>query len=473
MKGLDGAQKERLKGIINEHLRESNVYGKVRSFVRDFLASEAGVALEEDKLLTALHEKKVVEELIASMGKDGERPLSLAIGRAGAAGPQKPLAPAKGQKFLHVQVEKGAAFTDALVDGSNLHPSAQPGSIVVHMCLQGQRHCTRAVPLAPEPEFNDGFVFRLQVAENEPLSALNSHLHIVVVKQTADDCTDVIGTQSVEWRRVLLSGFLAITVELTGVGGDAAAAAGTLQLNLELMPKVANTLTSDEALSAQVRADREREAERDRRFFAAAKAWWKDFLQIRPEHAGRMVKLFARTESDVNMPVCAFVRPLRAGRALRSAGEAARFVGLIEYERLQTLGGTAGRSEVWSDMHTVLASRKGDVEEHALLLCSLLLGFRFDCFCAIGSTQSGDPHMWVVSVETDATVSAEPKVTFWESLTGARYSHYASADAPSALKYGRIGCLFNHESFYANIQPDDSVCVSIYVCVCVCVCVYV
>ena len=144
---------------------------------------------------------------------------------------------------------------------------------------------------------------------------------------------------------------------------------------------------------------------------------------------------------------------------------------LIEYEHLQTLGGTAGRSEVWSDLHTVLASRKGDVEEHALLLCSLLLGFRFDCFCAIGSTQSGDPHMWVVSVETDATVSAEPKVTFWESLTGARYSHYASADAPSALKYGRIGCLFNHESFYANIQPDDSVCVSI--CVCVCVCVYV
>ena len=179
----------------------------------------------------------------------------------------------------------------------------------------------------------------------------------------------------------------------------------TLQLNLELMPKVANTLTSDEALSAQVRADREREAERDRRFFAAAKAWWKDFLQIRPEHAGRMVKLFARTESDVNMPVCAFVRPLRAGRALRSAGEAARFVGLIEYERLQTLGVTAGRSEVWSDMHTVLSSRKGDVEEHALLLCSLLLGFRFNCFCAIGSTQSGDPHMWVVSVETDATVS--------------------------------------------------------------------
>ena len=80
---------------------------------------------------------------------------------------------------------------------------------------------------------------------------------------------------------------------------------------------------------------------------------------------------------------------LQAGRTLRSAGEAARFVGLIEYERLQTLGATAGRSEVWADLHTVLASRKGDVEEHSLLLCSLLLGLKFEAFCAIGSTLSG------------------------------------------------------------------------------------
>ena len=79
MKGLDPAQKERLKGIINDHLRSSNVYGKVRSFVRDFLATEEGVALEEDKLLTALHEKKVVEDLIASMGREHDRPLTQAL----------------------------------------------------------------------------------------------------------------------------------------------------------------------------------------------------------------------------------------------------------------------------------------------------------------------------------------------------------------------------------------------------------
>jgi hypothetical protein len=161
----------------------------------------------------------------------------------------------------------------------------------------------------------------------------------------------------------------------------------------------------------------------------------------------------------------------QSGRTLRSAGEAARFVALIEYQRLQTLGGTGGRSEVWSDLHSVLASRKvlspfcfacchasclhvcvapstvrhapwllgtcsaprwqdrvckrsskttekmnesgnqGDVEEHALLLCSLLLGFRFEAYCAIGTTISGDAHMWVVTLQRPAADDfSEPQV---------------------------------------------------------------
>ncbi len=51
----------------------SNLYGQVRSFVRDFIAQEQGVALDEDKLLTALHEKRIIEELIGSLGKEPER----------------------------------------------------------------------------------------------------------------------------------------------------------------------------------------------------------------------------------------------------------------------------------------------------------------------------------------------------------------------------------------------------------------
>eukprot|EP00960_Hanusia_phi_P042386 755467-Hanusia_phi.AAC.4 len=70
--------------------------------------------------------------------------------------------------------------------------------------------------------------------------------------------------------------------------------------------------------------------------------------------------------------------------------------------------------------------RRGDVEEHAILLCNLLLvraalserreggggeegrrgleddheqGFRFEAYCVIGTTLAGDPHMWVATLE--------------------------------------------------------------------------
>ena len=149
--------------------------------------------------------------------------------------------------------------------------------------------------------------------------------------------------------------------------------------------------------------------------------------------------------------MCSFVQPLEAGRALRSAGEAARFVSLLEFERMQTLGGTGGaRSEVWSDLHTVLVSRKGDVEEHAVLLCSLLLGFRLDAYCALGTTVSGEAHMWVLTLERHDP-ALPPSVTFWEPLTGSRYLH-KSGDAAPSHKYGRVGCVFNHSAFYANIH---------------------
>ena len=42
----------------------------------------------------------------------------------------------------------------------------------------------------------------MQAGENEPLTSLCNYLHIVIIKQTPDDRVEVIGTQSVEWRRV-------------------------------------------------------------------------------------------------------------------------------------------------------------------------------------------------------------------------------------------------------------------------------
>jgi hypothetical protein len=57
MSGLDLNQQAKLRQIIHEHLGSTDVYSRIRSFVRDFIETEQGVSLEEDKLLSTLHEK--------------------------------------------------------------------------------------------------------------------------------------------------------------------------------------------------------------------------------------------------------------------------------------------------------------------------------------------------------------------------------------------------------------------------------
>ena len=59
MAGLDLTQQAKLRQIIHEHLGSTDVYSRIRAFVRDFIETEQGVALEEDKLLCTLHEKVI------------------------------------------------------------------------------------------------------------------------------------------------------------------------------------------------------------------------------------------------------------------------------------------------------------------------------------------------------------------------------------------------------------------------------
>lgn len=69
----------------------------------------------------------------------------------------------------------------------------------------------------------------------------------------------------------------------------------------------------------------------------------------------------------------------------------------------------------------------GDCEDHATLLCSLLLGFCLDAYVVIGQrvNRRGEEsaHVWVMTrqegVGTDPATGARGyDVVFWESLTG-------------------------------------------------------
>jgi len=56
------------------------------------------------------------------------------------------------------------------------------------------------------------------------------------------------------------------------------------------------------------------------------------------------------------------------------------------------------------------------VENHATLLCSLLLGFGLNAYVCLGTKAKSSPHAWVVTIGPD-----DGSVTFWESLSANRY----------------------------------------------------
>ncbi|KAL8560893.1 Centrosomal protein of 76 kDa [Nucella lapillus] len=100
-----------------------------------------------------------------------------------------------------------------------------------------------------------------------------------------------------------------------------------------------------------------------------------------------------------------------------------------------------------------------DCEDHATLLCSLLLGFGLDAYVCFGTKVKGSVHSWVMTISTDGLV------TFWESLNGHRFVHEpVNPMAPPMGKrerpkhpYKTIGCVFNHRTFYANAQTSERV----------------
>lgn len=119
------------------------------------------------------------------------------------------------------------------------------------------------------------------------------------------------------------------------------------------------------------------------------------------------LQVLAHGEDGVQRPVCAYVRPLRLGRSLSSAREAARWISLLARREDQVpppppslrweaprgngvaeavslpalpqvdaaiFGGTSRPAEAWSSLHTVLVTRSASKEDRAALLCRLLLG---------------------------------------------------------------------------------------------------
>ncbi|CAN9514046.1 unnamed protein product [Ophioblennius macclurei] len=474
-----------LKQIIHNHLLKMDIHGKIREVLAETLRDHPGSAqhdLTESDFLLALQRRGIIDDIMKDLHFTQD-----AAAHSKTTSHPKPAAPFvdrdviqlnknrinPSRRCLHLQVLGGKAFLEHLQDAEPL-PGQMCATFTLYLHFRNQRFRSKPVPCACEPDLKESFVFEIHKDETGEGSkmmdatgmlSMCDPVHLVLIKTDTSSETSLISSHFLDWRSVLSSpgGKTCIAVELMGVGSECKLPAGVLTVSLELYPPLSETLSWD-VLQTQQLLEKQRTAEKERIFLVYAKQWWREFLEIRPSHQSKLVKIFAQDENGVNRPVCSYVRVLRAGRLLESPRQAARFVSVLAQQKAPVVGGGGGKQEQWCTLMAFLCRGKGDCEDHAVLLCSLLLGFGLDAYVCVGTKAKGVPHAWVLTRGTDGSI------TFWESLTTHRYLHRAiDPDAPPlapqpkpSSPYRTVGCVFNHQSFLANCQPSDAVELSVF-----------
>ena len=281
--------------------------------------------------------------------------------------PTSPLS-SSSRRCLFIQVIGGRAFLDHLDNTS----SCCHANFTLHLIFRGQRFFSGDVPCACEPEFKqEGFLFELDKHFTPPPTSgrlilpmdalsISELVQLALTRTNHRGEVDLVGTCALAWRRVLCedSGQLSLSLELNGVGPEAKICPGILDIQVNMVPHISEPVVL-ELLSAQLEMERQQLSEKERLFLVYAKQWWKEYLSLRPDHAHRLVKIFALDETGVSRPVCSYVQPLRAGRLLDSPRHAARFVSLIPFEKTCSVGTRGCCSDVWTSCFSMLASRRG------------------------------------------------------------------------------------------------------------------
>uniref|UniRef100_UPI00358E81E0 centrosomal protein of 76 kDa isoform X2 n=1 Tax=Myxine glutinosa TaxID=7769 RepID=UPI00358E81E0 len=460
-----------LKCSIHEQITRLDVKSKVRAVLDEVYTTTGGRESGIEDLLVALRRRGVVDELVGRLRFDGElaERIEPSVCKPPPCSTHLPHASLNdlgidvARRHLCLEVQGGRAFLEHL----GMQPRESAGTLSLSLHCRAQRCRTRPAPCACEPDLRASFVVQLhsgnaasRMADSASLLAMKDPVQVVLVRTDSAGDTELVSSHWLEWRSVLASPQSGwnTAMELKGVESESGVSVGVLDLHLQLIPPLEQSLDRD-VVNAQLALEQRRTAERERLFLVYAKQWWREYLNIRPSHASRLVKIFAQDECCRVRPVCCMIRPLHAARLLDTPLQAARFVSLLGRARPTTLGYANHSRERWASRLAFLARAKGEVQEHAALLCNLLLGFGLDAYMCLGSKHGGDFYAWVMTRSHSGTT------TFWESQTGCRFLHLLSTNsAVSSMTpptprhpYHTVGCVFNHSAFYANVQPTVDV----------------
>lgn len=259
----------------------------------------------------------------------------------------------------------GRAFLEHILDEDRSTENNYNGTFTIHVHFRQQRFQSRPVLCACEPDLRDAFLLLLPQhivsARSDPTSLLciAEPIHILLMRNEPNGDKTLLSSIYLDWRKVLSSPHnrWMTTIELNGTGPEAKLSVGLLDVKIELIPRAEDQL-SKEVIEAQLKLEHNRLTEKERLFLVYAKRWWQEYIQIRPVHSKRLVKIFAQDENTVNRFVCSYLKPLKSQRFLDTPRQAARFVSLLAYEEAPIVGG-GSRSEVWNNTLAILCKMKG------------------------------------------------------------------------------------------------------------------
>lgn len=452
-----------VKDAINDFLSQSNVYESLRDIIDTYVTEKEmvspGSPCDAEDVMTIMRERGVVHQLMAQLREC--TPLSTSKG-GGLSEARRVLTPAfvEGESYLHVRLLGGRAFLDSM----DLSPSnTRPLRLFAGIHFGSQRGESVHVPLTTDPKFEDDFVFHVDPAlfGYTPDNLIEVAVPLVVAvfrDDMRENVADLVGENIIDWRRVLKTGALKLTVELSGC--STSVPVGIIDLELQLLPHC-SVHHSEEEIASHMDHERAVTTTADREFLLYARRWWAEYQNIRPSHRGRKVKLFTALSNGRMVPVTHFVSPIQAEYGIESPFDAARFVSLLKSTQ-QSMGGLSllseasmsgggGGCEQWLSLFAFVSQRQGHPCNHATLLCSLLLGFGLDAYCCIGALEEADDKTGVCVITRVKERSGAYTVTVWNPTTGAR------TPVSGAHPFVTADCMFNHRSFFANIQVANRI----------------
>ncbi|TPP54353.1 CEP76 C2 domain family protein [Leishmania donovani] len=279
-----------MKSAIHSFLQETGVYDSIRDIVDTYVSEhgdEADSSENPSAIMRIVKEKGILQELVSQIQS-----------RSTVGAVPSITVPSDGRHYLLVRVNGGRAFVDNL----DLAPSTVSKRSVVFAAHFGNQRFRSAVkPCSAEPKFDEEFLFEVDATGfgfgEADLIEVSTPFHIAVLREDSQlNVAELLGENIIEWRKVLKSGYLGLTVELCG--RNAGVPAGIVDLQLELVSKK-RIRYKEEDIVSRVEQQRIAVTNADREFLVYSRRWWSEYQAEfgldSPQDAARFVSLLRVT----------------------------------------------------------------------------------------------------------------------------------------------------------------------------------